>query len=290
MYGIGSLFGLSQIILIGITLIILSALGLTSRAGQLPAIPPILVLKRFKVIETPADGAFIDISGRPKGFVAWLLNLLRLDDETRLQLTATTLTVRRASLKGQNLTTIPLSQIGSTLCGFRKPLALLAFGLFFAVGGLLSLLGGLIGLTGLGNRGYGERSSGSEGVAMAVVLLVIAAVLFLLYFLRKEMVIAVGDNSTSRMVGVTFRPSVIEGVTVDINRVIRATELLNRKALEAQLNREAVAPKIPGPSPADLKAGQRAAARPATPRCIGCGAVLEADSQFCAECGRSVEP
>ena len=78
------------------------------------------------------------------GLVAWLLHVLRLDDETRMQVTATTLSIRRASLQGQNLTAIPLSQVGSTSCGFRKPLGLLAIGIFIAAGGLLSLLGTLL--------------------------------------------------------------------------------------------------------------------------------------------------
>jgi hypothetical protein len=229
----------------------------------------------------------VDISGRPKGLVAWILNVLRIDDETRLQLTATTLSIRRASLQGQNLTVLPLSEVGSTLCGFRKPLGLLAIGLFFAVSGVMSLLGGLLGAA-VSRSSFGRSNDAAQSTVWTLVLLIIAALFIVAYFLRKEMVIAVGDNSTSHMTGLTFMPSVIEGVSVDINRVIRATDILNRRMLEAQLNREAAAAKIPTAPPAAEKP-RRSPVRSA-PRCAGCGATLEADSQFCAECGRAVEP
>lgn len=284
------LLGFTGLFVFVITFAILASLGITSRSGRLPTLPPVLVLKRFRVSETPSDGTFIDISGRPKGLVAWLLGVLRLDDETRLQLTATTLSIRRASLQGQNLTVIPLGRVGSTLCGFRKPLGFLAIGLFLAVSGVMSAVGNLLGLVGqaASRRSFGGSSDSTASLVVAVVVLIIAAVFVLAYFLQKEMVIAVGDNAAQGRVGLTFKPSVIEGVTVDINRVTRAMELLNRKVLEAQLNPEATASKIPAPS-ADQKGSPRAAAR-SLPRCAGCGAVLEPDSQFCAECGRSVEP
>ncbi len=281
------MFGSSEILGLLLTLLtffVLASLGLTSRSGRLPFLPPVLVLKRFRVNEAATDGVLIDISGRPKGLVAWLLNVLRLDDETRMQVTATTISIRRASLQGQNLTAIPLTQVGSTSCGFRKPLGLLAIGIFIAAGGLLSLLGTLLGAA--LSRRSGDTA---ESLMVALVLLIVAALFILAYFLRKEMVMAVGDNTTSRLVGLTFRPSVIEGVSVDINRVTRAIELLNRRVLEAQLNREAVAAKIPAAPPAEARGAHRPPARSA-PRCSGCGAVLEADSQFCAECGRAVEP
>ena len=281
------LFGFTGLLVFVITFAILASLGITSRSGRLPTLPPVLVLKRFRVIETPSDGAFIDISGRPKGLVAWLLGVLRLDDETRLQLTATSLSIRRASLQGQNLTVIPLGRVGSTLCGFRKPLGFLAIGLFLAVSGVLSALGSLLGLAGA-RRSFGGGSDSTESLVVALVVLIVAAAFILAYFLQKEMVIAVGDNAAQGRIGLTFKPSVIEGVTVDINRVTRAMDLLNRKVLEAQLNREATASKIPAPA-AEHKGSPRAAVR-AIPRCAGCGAALETDSQFCAECGRSVEP
>jgi hypothetical protein len=293
-----SLFGLTQFLVVIATLVILGALGLTSRSGRLPALPPVLVLKRFRLDEKPTDGVFVDISGRPKGLVAWLLGVLRLDDETRLQLTATSLSIRRASLQGQNLTVVPLGRVGSTLCGFRKPLGFLAIGLFFAVSGLLSLLKALLGaVTSGSNRSssnpfgpaFSPRDDSAQAFAWAVVTLVVAALFILAYYLQRQMVIAVGDNTAQGRFGLTFKPSVIEGVTVDINRVTRATELLNRKVLEAQLRPEATASAIQVPIAAAQKAGPRPAAAPA-PRCGGCGAVLEADSQFCADCGRAVEP
>lgn len=99
--------------------------------------------------------------------------------------------------------------------------------------------------------------------------------------------IFVGSTDAFGRLGVTFKPSVIEGVTVDINRVIRATEMLNRKVLEARHNEPAVAgPLQVSPAPAPAAAPRPA---PTVARCLGCLAVLEADSQFCAECGRAVE-
>lgn len=286
MRGVESLVSVTQIVVVVVTFVVLAILGLTSRGGRLPAIAPVLVLRRFRVTEAPADGVLIDVSGRPKGLVAWILGLLRLDDETRLQVTATTFSVRRASLQGQNVTSIPLGQVGSTFCGFRKPLGFLAVGLFLAVSGLMTLLGGLAGATRESDP-FTPRVSFTESVGGATIYLVAAAIFFGLYFLRKEMVIAVGDT-TARVMGLTFKPSVVEGVPVDVNRLMRATELLNRKVLEAQLSPASVAGKIPAPAHTDAKATHRNAARPA-PRCGGCGAALEPDSQFCGECGKAIE-
>jgi hypothetical protein len=254
---------------------LLAIVAASRRAGAQPE-APLLVLRRFKVSEAPPDGVFVDISGRPSGVLSWLLTVLRLDDETRLQVSATHISLKHASLRGQLETFVPLGQVGSTRCGFRRPLGMLVLSVLAALMSLVAFL-------------YSRLAAGRNSqhvVILAFIGLVLAAIFLIAYYLMKQMVIAVGDNTARGYWGVAIMPSVIEGATVDSTRLLRAAELINRKILEAQLAPSSVAPKIPSPGGSPL----RVVADPQrhSQACPGCGAALEAGGQFCDACGRAL--
>jgi hypothetical protein len=78
--------------------------------------------------------------------------------------------------------------------------------------------------------------------------------------------------------GMVFKPSVIEGVSLDMNRAVQAVALVNKKLLEAY---KGVRVGTQGgvsehKSPADA-AGRM--------KCQSCGSLLAGDARFCVECG-----
>lgn len=242
-------------------------------AGQLPSLPPVLALRRFRVNEAPADGNYVDISGRPTGLVSWLLGVFGIDDESRLTITATHLSLRKGSLYGQLHTIVPLTQVGKASCGYRKSVGFFAFGAYFIVNGVVGAL---------------LRGLAQEGVLVALLLsLLLGGILLLLYWLSTKMALGVSDVSSAHYVGLSFKASVIEGVAVDIEKVLQATAFINRKVLEAQLDPGTVALRIAQTAVPSARPRPRTAAPRAT-HCRSCGAELEGDSQFCGSCGAPV--
>jgi hypothetical protein len=250
---------------------------------------PTLVLRRFDLQESPRDGVFIRIAGRPSGIIYWLMTVLRLSEETSLEVRGDRFSLRSASLRGQAHDVVPLTSIASTSCAYTRPI----WCLFVAGAALLS---GIVG--GLGTFGafFGaafeggsaaERAAGAfGGFALAVIGAAIFSAIFLVtYWLSRKLLLAVETNG-ARVVGVIFKPSVIENVSVDIHRAMQAVELLNRKVLES---RGAPLPEPAGrPSPATVPSRPTPPPPPPTQpsmQCGACGATLTPGDRFCGECG-----
>ncbi len=319
----GSVMGLIITGIVPLVILYVIAKVLAARAGTgLPIFRPTLVLSRFHVSEQAEDGVLVDIVGRPKGLIAWILSLFRMETDTHLTITPTHITLRHSSLRGQKLAFVPLGQVEATVCGHDKNLAILFFGLLYALATLLFaflpvVLVGLfgVGLNALRPSGYYYRQSemaqvlGSTAV-VAVLALLAAAVGFgiclLIYHFSKRLTIGVSCGEDT--IGLSFKRSIIEGVTVDVERVKQMIEILNKRILEAQLHGAAVAPLIeasfapsapalaPAPTPAAVPRRASAPApapRPAArnqaptrrPNCGVCGVPLEPDSRFCGTCG-----
>jgi hypothetical protein len=175
---------------------------------------PTLVLRKFKLNSTSNGEPCLEIVGRPSGVVAWLLTVMRLDTETRLTVTDLCVSIKSASLSGEFNNFIPLPHVSSTHCGFSKPVAYIILAAAIAIFGVF---------TGMNQR---------DGTPLIVGALVVAIVFLIAYFLSKKITIEIVTDGGLPL-KMTFKPSVIEGVQVNIAYTMQALSLLNEKVLQA---------------------------------------------------------
>jgi hypothetical protein len=244
--------GFSDVIIGGVIAVFIAAA--LSRRGGARIAGPTLVLRKLKVNETASDGYIIDIDGRSSGLIAWCLTVLGFDDVNSLRVTATELTIRTSSLFGQLHNVVPLTSISFTRCGYSKPIG------YLIVGVLLILMGLWQAIT--------ERGGG----AGAIVVLLIGAGLVVAYWLLKKMAIVI-ETCGGTFMGLAFKRSVIENVSVDINKALEAIRLINKKVLEAQ-----------GLQPAVTVASTK---KPVGV-CSKCGQQNTPEDVFCVQCGEKI--
>lgn len=166
---------------------------------------PILVLRRFEV---KAEGSpAVLIEGRPSGLVSWILTSAGLETLTVFMVTDKHIRVRRASLSGESHQVVPTTAVSSTECGYSQPIALF---IGAAIAALLSLLWALY----------------AHSTAVFTVGLFIALACTLVYLLQRKVFITVETTGGDHF-GVAFKPSVIEGVNVNLPKALQAVARIN---------------------------------------------------------------
>ncbi|WP_028895466.1 zinc ribbon domain-containing protein [Syntrophorhabdus aromaticivorans] len=248
MFGIG----FSQMI-IGVVIAVFIATVLSQRGGARIA-GPTLVLRKLKVNEQADDGFIIDIDGRASGIIAWFLTVVGFDAVSSLKVTATEIAFKSSSLFGQKHVVAPLTSITHTQCGYSKPIGLL-------------IVGGLFIITGL--CGAVTDHGGAAGLVFSLLV----GIAFLVgYWLLKKMTIMI-ETQGGTFMGLTFKRSVIENVSVDIGKVLETIRLINKKILEAQGLQSAVA---------------QVSMTKASGVCPKCGLRNTPDDAFCVQCGEKL--
>lgn len=188
---------------------------------------PALALKKFVVTGEPSkqEAPLIDIEGRKPGLIAFVLTMMGIDTTTSLLVTPRDIRFRKGSLFGEITSMMPLTAVASAHAGFAKPIGyLIAAGLIVFIS-----LGAAIGAE------TGIRHSGFQGggVLIAVVGIVIALILVIAYFLSKKMAVFV-ESSGGATFGLIFKPSIIEGVTVDITKVKAVVDIIRELVIACQ--------------------------------------------------------
>jgi hypothetical protein len=171
-----------------------------------------LVLKRFHLDPSAANGEFIEIHGRKPGLVAFLLAMIGIDPTTVFKCSAERIEVKQASVFGAQAMTIPLAAVTGIVGGHTKPVQYLAIaGVFF-----LMALGALT----------------QKSFVAFIVLAVLGLLCGVAYMIKKQMGLHV-QNGGDRLYGLEFNRSMIEGVDVDIARVNETIRLINGLVLQA---------------------------------------------------------
>lgn len=186
---------------------------------------PALALKKFNVTGAPSkeEAPVIEIEGRKPGVIAFLLTLIGIDATTSLLVTPRDIRFRKGSLYGEITSMMPLTAVASAHAGFAKPI-----GLLIAAGVImLASLGGALGAA------AEHRGGGGAGAAIAILGFVVAAVLVVAYFLSKKMAVFV-ESSGGATFGLIFKRSVIEGVTVDIDKVKAVVDIIRELVIACQ--------------------------------------------------------
>jgi len=205
--------------LLGFVFLILLYVAWASKRGA-PSLGSALVLREFQVNDHATEGAVITIRGRVSGLVAWLLTLVGVDTETTLTVTTDRVSLQRASLSGRHVVQIPLANVASTQSAYYQPVWALLMAAWFAFTGLV-----LAALDNGFEAGAKEKDIFS-GLIMAGIFVVI-------FRLGRKIGISVESGGGTHY-GIAFKPSVIEGVSVDLDAALRVAAILNTYVMRAE--------------------------------------------------------
>lgn len=230
-----------------------------------------LVLKQFNL--DPQSG-HVSIVGRKPGIVAFLFTLMGLDATTTFRATPHEIQVHKASLFGQTRLVFPIPNVASAMCGYLKPIQFLFIAGFLVLSGLYSSI------------------STDSGAIMGISLF-LAAVFVLAYFLSKKLFVAVESSGGSGEV-IVFKPSVIEGVSVDINTARDVIAMISQSIVRTQTHGkpDTLAPSKPAQL-GQLGVGQSAQSQRqnVSPACPQCGGptrwYADHNTHWCDRCGRA---
>ncbi len=255
-------FGLPELLIIGGVLALLSSVVQrgSGGAGNIPT----LVLREFTL--TPGRPEVLVVRGRAAGLVGWMLTNLHLSDESTFLVTREAISQRSGSLHGEELKSVPLLDIASTRCRFSAPLWMLIVAAGSALVGVLIVV------------------SGSANGSALLGFLLISAVLVGLYHLNKRLEISV-ESHGGIWLGVAFKPSAIEQVSVDLSRALAAVAAINAMIVSVQSGVRSTLQETNASTPSafDSVSAPRSAPQGT---CPACGTVAESpDSMFCANCG-----
>jgi len=182
-----------------------------------------LVLTSFRMDATPGAVTPLEITGRVSGVVGWLLNLAKAVAPVELRLTQHDATLRWASLSGVSQQYAPLANVTSTECGYRRSFVAFLVTLLFGLGTVMVLVSG-----------------GGPNSDLFMLNLVPAAIACAIYYFSKRVHITLNVPASPRM-SLSFKPSVVERVNIDVPEAIRAVELVNSLVLANRANGFAIA-------------------------------------------------
>jgi hypothetical protein len=155
----------------------------------------------------------VRIVGRSPGFISFLMSKFGLDDITELVVSRSQVSCKSASLSGETIGFIPISKIASVNSSAVKPI-------WTIITAFLVLIVGM----GLGFYLI-TKGPGNPGSIVLITTLLLTLVLVAAYYLTKSIELSVISDGATHLT-VRFRPSVIEGVKVDIQRSIAAANVI----------------------------------------------------------------
>jgi hypothetical protein len=190
---------------------------------------PFMVLLDSWHDTTPDKGTYVRLSGRPAGFLSWLRALFGAHTEVSFEVTTTV--VQRSYVAWNSVLhdAVPLENIGSCRCGFRKNgvwLAVAAAGVF----GLISSLA-----AGSGNN----RDAGPLFFFVGFASFIAAIVGIVAYVLSKRLEVAI-ETGGGRMIGIEFQPSSLGGATFsrdDLEDIMHILTNIATRNLRARASR-----------------------------------------------------
>jgi len=179
------------------------------------ASPAVLVLTKFVTSgpSVPPEAPLVEIEARKGGLIAFLLTAMGIENKTRLVIARREVLFTSGSLFGEQTSMIPMTAVASAHGGFSKPIA------YLIAAGFLILMA------------FGIMAGGN--VVIGFVVLLIAVGCIIAYYLGKNMSLGI-ESSGGLPLGLTFKRSVIEGVTVDSEKVRQVVMLVRELVIQAQ--------------------------------------------------------
>lgn len=201
-----------------------------------------LVLKSVLVQEKANDDLLVELVGRASGLMGFLLSLCGLRDTTMLRITKNEVEFKAGSLSGKNHSLMSLISLSGTHCGYNRSILMI----------ILAILTGIFTLIGTFTVGQFPGTSNS----IVVVLLVGVFFVFiwlLIYQFSKKIDITVQGRGGSYF-GLSFSPSLIEGVRIDLDKANEIIALVNKYVIAAQTGKPITTLVTAGKTGAEFKA------------------------------------
>ncbi|HVJ80571.1 MAG TPA: hypothetical protein VNC50_05830 [Planctomycetia bacterium] len=182
---------------------------------------PTLALREFTLRpDAFLDAPMLTLAGRSRGLGGWILTMLGLNPVSTLVVTRQSVRSDAASLFGSRVDVFPLDRVASFAAGSYRPINyLVAAPLAVVIGWRFGSIGLLVGL-------------------------LIAALCAGRYFLAQQFFIEFRSSGAAKL-GFAFQTNLIEGVRVDLERMMRAAD-----AVDALLQKTG-----PGRRPVDAAVG-----------------------------------
>ena len=167
------------------------------------------VLKTFQIDQIGVSGAHLFIEARKPGLMAFILNLMGLDDNASLKVTRGMISFRKSSLFGLIQTSTGLTQIGSFQGGYSKPLLFLVLSFFSFFGGV-----------------YIDLSAGTFEGYFTIIGTMLGLIFLVIYALQKNLMFGF-ETSGGAYYGLAFKRGILNGVSVDIEQVETSITMVN---------------------------------------------------------------
>jgi len=194
---------------------ILFVMGLISSVGvQLAKYrATTLVIQTFKTSlrPQPAGEPSVEISGRMQGLVAFALTLMGFSPVVRFTICGSELRCESTSLFGQRQQFIPLRCVSTMAAGVHKPISALIWGVFAII----------LGLT---------VSLQMRAWAPFLISIPISLGLLGLYVVSKKFFLEIHAQG-GPPIALLFRPNVLEGVPIDVNRALELVAIIRDRIL-----------------------------------------------------------
>lgn len=189
-----------------------------------------LVVEEFSINPAASGEPAIHITARHKGIIAWILTNLGLETRVEVTVTDRDWTLREGSLAGMSVITVPFKNLTATICGYQRSLLAFFLAVFFALNGVLTLLG-VFPILFIAANGHTEAGweAAAKGLAADLYIslgwLVACGIAVIIYYASRRVKFAV---EAEHRYGIVFKRSSIENAVVDLATAERATALLNQ--------------------------------------------------------------
>ncbi|MDR1344065.1 MAG: hypothetical protein LBJ39_01805 [Tannerellaceae bacterium] len=172
----------------------------------------VIHLALTKFVIDPENENQVVLEGRESGLWSWLLFKLNLSSKYIIHVRKEYISYASDSWLGHGLMLTPVHKISTTSCGYSQSVGLLIFAIACVVTGLI--------LTAVG------------GVAVFFVMLILAAIFFVLFYYSKSFEISI-HTIGGAAIGLSFKRSYIENVPVDFEKVKEVILLINELVEES---------------------------------------------------------
>ena len=175
------------------------------------------VVKSWETSYSPNQkGEYVRISGRREGILAWLLSLVGIDPTVHIVVTAKNFSLEARTFWGYSKRTIPISRISEVRDGFMRPWLTPIINWIFSLACVFLFFAMLV----------------QKGIVPATACLVPAAIFFgigyFIYMYRSFLVVGVAGFNGLLPAVIVFKPSFIEGITIDAEAAEKVGQIIQR--------------------------------------------------------------
>jgi len=184
-----------------------------------------LVLKEFR-IDKDAD-EFLCVSGEESGWLATLLKWIGMGPVTALRCGRDILKFVSSGIrKGNRSVSVPASAVTAVVAGFSKPFELLVGAVFSAIISVACLITAYF-------VGFDEDGAGFL-IGAFIVFAIICSVAATQYKKSAFLQISVYTGGDLPIIAMRVKRSVVNGVTVDLEKFQNAADLLSDRVIESR--------------------------------------------------------